>query len=47
MASEIHHKLHTSPVLFAVLATVAILVGTVVTMFYPMLTPKCIPNSKT
>ena len=44
MASEIHHKLHTSPILFAVLATVAILVGTVVTMFYPMLTPEMHPK---
>ncbi|HXX56826.1 MAG TPA: cbb3-type cytochrome c oxidase subunit II [Thermodesulfovibrionales bacterium] len=44
MASDFHHKLHTSPVLFAVLATVAILVGTVVTMFAPMLTSQMHPK---
>lgn len=44
MANEIHHKLHTSPILFAVLATVAILVGTIATMFYPMLTPEMHPK---
>lgn len=44
MASQFHHKLHTSPVLFAILATVAILVGTLVTMFLPMLTPQMHPK---
>lgn len=44
MAGELHNKLHTSPVLFAILATAAILVGTVVTMFYPMLTDQMHPK---
>jgi len=44
MAGQFHRKLHTSPILFAVLATVAILVGTLVTMFVPMLTPQMHPK---
>jgi cytochrome c oxidase cbb3-type subunit 2 len=44
MASRFHHKLHTSPLLFAILATVAILAGTLVTMFLPMLTPQMHPK---
>jgi cytochrome c oxidase cbb3-type subunit 2 len=44
MAGTLHHKLHTSPIFFAVLATVVILIGTVVTMFYPMLTPEMHPK---
>lgn len=44
MAGEFHHKLHTSPILFALLATAAILVGTIVTMFAPMLTPQMHPK---
>ncbi|HMK44861.1 MAG TPA: cbb3-type cytochrome c oxidase subunit II [Dissulfurispiraceae bacterium] len=44
MAESFHHKLHTSPLLFAILATVAILVGTIATMFYPMLTPEMHPK---
>ncbi|HMK61302.1 MAG TPA: cbb3-type cytochrome c oxidase subunit II [Dissulfurispiraceae bacterium] len=44
MASEFHKKLHNSPILFALLATVAILVGTIVTMFYPMMTEQMHPK---
>ncbi|HET6516184.1 MAG TPA: cbb3-type cytochrome c oxidase subunit II [Thermodesulfovibrionales bacterium] len=44
MASEFHHKLHTSPIFFAVLSAVVILVGTVVTMFIPMLTQQMHPK---
>jgi len=44
MSSEFHKKLHNSPILFALLATVAILVGTMVTMFYPMMTEQMHPK---
>ncbi|HAM49270.1 MAG TPA: cytochrome-c oxidase [Nitrospiraceae bacterium] len=44
MASEFHHKLHSSPIFFAILAVVVILVGTVVTMFVPMLTNQMHPK---
>jgi cytochrome c oxidase cbb3-type subunit 2 len=40
MAGDLYKK----PVLFAVAATVVILVGTIVTMFYPMLTPEMHPK---
>jgi cytochrome c oxidase cbb3-type subunit 2 len=40
MAGELYRK----PILFAVVATVVILVGTAVTMFYPMLTPGMHPK---
>jgi cytochrome c oxidase cbb3-type subunit 2 len=40
MAGELYRK----PIMFAVVATVVILVGTVVTMFYPMLTPEMHPR---
>lgn len=40
MATEIYKK----PIMFAIIATVVILVGTVVTMFYPMLTPEMHPK---
>ncbi|MGO9611793.1 MAG: cbb3-type cytochrome c oxidase subunit II [Dissulfurispiraceae bacterium] len=44
MANEFHKKLHSSPILFALLATLSILIGTTVTMFYPMLTPQMHPK---
>lgn len=44
MANEFHKRLHSSPILFALLATVAILIGTTVTMFYPMLTEQMHPK---
>jgi cytochrome c oxidase cbb3-type subunit II len=44
MAGKLHHKTHTSPIFFAILATAVILVGTIVTMFYPMLTPEMHPK---
>jgi len=44
MANKFHHKLHSSPILFAVLATAAILIGTAVTMFVPMLTSQMHPK---
>lgn len=40
----IHDKLHRSPIIFAVLAAVTILVGTAVTMFVPMLTDQMHPK---
>jgi len=40
MAGELYKK----PIMFAVVATVVILVGTIVTMFYPMLTPGMHPK---
>lgn len=40
----LHHILHTRPVFFLIAATVVILVGTFVTMFYPMLTPEMHPR---
>jgi len=40
----IHDKLHRSPIIFAVLAAVTILVGTTVTMFVPMLTDQMHPK---
>ncbi|RJQ15314.1 MAG: cytochrome-c oxidase [Nitrospiraceae bacterium] len=40
----LHEKLHTRPVTFAVLSAVVILIGTIVTMFYPMLTPQMHPK---
>jgi len=40
----LHEKLHTRPITFAVLSAVVILVGTIVTMFYPMLTPQMHPK---
>lgn len=40
MAGELYRK----PIMFAVVATVVILVGTVVTMFYPMITPEMHPR---
>jgi len=40
MASELYKK----PIMFAVVATVVILIGTIVTMFYPMLTPEMHPR---
>jgi cytochrome c oxidase cbb3-type subunit 2 len=40
MAGEIYRK----PIIFAVMAAIVILVGTVVTMFYPMLTPGMHPK---
>ncbi len=40
MADEIYKR----PVLFAIVAALVILVGTVVTMFYPMLTPEMHPR---
>lgn len=40
MAGEIYKK----PIMFAVVATVVILIGTVVTMFLPMLTPEMHPK---
>src|SRR4030066_1437020 len=40
----IHDKLHSSPVIFALLAAVTILVGTIVTMFVPMLTDQMHPR---
>lgn len=40
MAGEIYKK----PILFAVIATVVILIGTVVTMFYPMMTSEMHPK---
>ncbi|HMK55696.1 MAG TPA: cbb3-type cytochrome c oxidase subunit II [Dissulfurispiraceae bacterium] len=44
MSGEFHKKLHNSPILFALLATIAILVGTIVTMFYPMMTEQMHPK---
>jgi cytochrome c oxidase cbb3-type subunit 2 len=40
MAGELYRK----PILFAIVATVVILVGTVITMFYPMMTPEMHPK---
>ncbi len=40
----LHDKLHKNPILFAILATVAVLIGTVVTMLYPMLRPEMHPK---
>ncbi|MBI4595941.1 MAG: cbb3-type cytochrome c oxidase subunit II [Candidatus Tectomicrobia bacterium] len=40
MAGELYRK----PIVFALLATVVILIGTIVTMFYPMLTPQMHPK---
>ncbi|MBI5640145.1 MAG: cbb3-type cytochrome c oxidase subunit II [Nitrospirae bacterium] len=40
MAAELYKK----PIMFAIVATVVILVGTIVTMFYPMLTPEMHPK---
>ena len=44
MAGNLHHRIHTSPISFAILATVVILIGTIVTMFYPMLTREMHPK---
>ena len=40
MAGELYKK----PILFAIVATVVILIGTVATMFYPMMTPEMHPK---
>jgi len=40
----LHDKLHKNPILFAILATAVVLVGTVVTMLYPMLRPEMHPK---
>ncbi|MFN3740246.1 MAG: cytochrome-c oxidase, cbb3-type subunit II [Thermodesulfovibrionales bacterium] len=40
----LHDTLHKRPVIFALLATVAVLVGTIVTMLYPMLRPEMHPK---
>jgi cytochrome c oxidase cbb3-type subunit 2 len=40
----IHDKLHRSPIIFALLAAATILVGTIVTMFVPMLTDQMHPK---
>jgi cytochrome c oxidase cbb3-type subunit 2 len=40
MSGEIYRK----PIMFAIVATVVILIGTIVTMFYPMLTPEMHPK---
>lgn len=40
MASAIYKK----PIMFAIVATVVILIGTIVTLFYPMLTPEMHPK---
>lgn len=40
----LHDKLHKNPILFAILATVVVLIGTVVTMLYPMLRPEMHPK---
>jgi cytochrome c oxidase cbb3-type subunit 2 len=40
MAAEIYKK----PIMFAIVAAVVILIGTAVTMFYPMLTPEMHPK---
>lgn len=37
-------QIYKQPILFAIVATVVILVGTVVTMFYPMITPEMHPK---
>lgn len=47
MASEFHHRLHASPIFFAVLSAGVILVGTIVTMFIPMLTTQMHPKLET
>jgi cytochrome c oxidase cbb3-type subunit 2 len=40
----LHDKLHKNPILFAILATVVVLIGTIVTMLYPMLRPEMHPK---
>ncbi len=40
----LHDTLHKRPVIFALLATAAVLVGTIVTMLYPMLRPEMHPK---
>lgn len=40
----IHDTLHKRPIIFALLATAAVLVGTIVTMLYPMLRPEMHPK---
>lgn len=40
----LHDTLHKRPVIFALLATVTVLVGTIITMLYPMLRPEMHPK---
>ncbi len=40
----LHEKLHKKPITFALLAAATVLVGTIITMFVPMLTPQMHPK---
>lgn len=40
----LHDKLHKNPIIFAILATVTVLIGTIVTMLYPMIRPEMHPK---